>query len=196
MRHGMPVAHLESEEEYFHRLDAELIEELRKRAAAEEERWRMAETSHIENPRSLTELEKLGFSHTTVTLLDLVPLVELAWIDGSVSNVERNSILALASGRGVEKDSPAHQQLIAWLDHRPSQAFFEGTWHALVAFFDSLPADERAFRKNALIRRCKEFASATCARLVWASHIRAAKRKLLHEIVLRLNGPGGPARAA
>jgi len=37
MRNSMPVAHLESEEEYFHRLDQELIEELRKRAAAEEE---------------------------------------------------------------------------------------------------------------------------------------------------------------
>jgi len=196
MRHAMPVAHLENEAEYFHRHDAELIGEMRQRAAAEEEHRRMLESSHIEDPKSLAALEKLGYTHTTVILLDLVPLVELAWIDGSISNVERNAILASASGRGVDKDTPAYQQLAAWLDHCPAEAFFEGTWRAILSHLESLPAEERIIRKKILLRRCREFASATCARLVWASHIRACKRKLLHQITQRLSEPASSAHAA
>lgn len=196
MRHGVSVAHLDSEEEYFHRLDAELIDESRKRAAAEEEHRRMAEASQIEDPKMLELLEKLGYTHTTVILLHLVPLVEVAWIDGSVSSAERDRILALASQRGLNANAPAYQQLMAWLDQRPSQEFFEGTWRAIQMEFESLPADERKAGKDALMQSCTEFASATCERFGWTSRICGAKRKLLREIARRLDWQGkaeGPA---
>lgn len=63
MRLGVPVGQIPSEEEYFHRLDCQLIDEMRERAAAEEERRRMAETSRIEDPRVLEALERLGYTH-------------------------------------------------------------------------------------------------------------------------------------
>ena len=205
MRHGVPVVHLESEEEYFHRQDAELIVEMRKRAAAEEEHRRMAEASHIEDPKILDALEKLGYTHTTLVLLHLVPLVELAWIDGSVSATARSRIFALAGKRGVRDDTPAYRQLVAWLDQRPSQGFFEGSWAAIEAAIESLPANERRARQEGLGQICREFASASCARFGRTSWICAAKRGMLHKIARRLklpheqNPPGGlsgSARAA
>jgi len=189
MRHGVSIAHLESEEEYFHRQDVDLIDKMRKRAAAEAEHRRMAEASHIEDPKILEALERLGYTHKTVILLHLVPLVEVAWIDGSVSNAERRRILTLASGRGVKDGMPAYQQLVAWLDQPPSQGFFEGTWRAIEAGFESLPAKERKARKDALVQACTEFAFASCARFGWTSRICAAKRELLRAIARRLTQP-------
>jgi len=186
MQHPIPVAHLESEEEYFRKLDAELIEEARKRAAAEEEHRRIAEILHTENPEILAAVEKLGFTHTTIILLELVPLVELAWSDGIISPMERERLLLLAGERGVEADTPAYEQLTAWLEQSPSAEFFEGTWGAIEAVCESLPEGERQIRKDALIRTCHEFAVATCLHFGWASHIGAAKRKLLHEFDLHL----------
>ena len=196
MRHGVPVAHLESEEEYFYRQDAELIGKMRKRAAAEEEHRLIANTAHTEDPKILEELEKLGYTHTTVMLLSLVPLVELAWVDGSVSPEERGRLLALAGERGIEENTPAHQQLVEWLDHCPSRAFFEGTWHTLEKLLESLPVDDRESGKNALIRSCKEFASATCAHIGWVGRVCAAKRELLRKSAHRLNSPHSSVCAA
>jgi len=204
MRRGVSIAHLDTEDEYFHRQDAELMEELRKRDAAEEEHRQMAEASQIEDRKILEALERLGFTHTTVILLPLVPLVELAWIDGSVSSVERDRILALAAERAVNEYTPAYPQLIAWLDQCPSPGFFEGTGRAMEAVFESLPANERKARADALVQACTEFASASCARFGWTSRICAAKRELLREISRRLGGSpeagtpksGDPVRAA
>jgi hypothetical protein len=182
MRHAIPVAHLESEEEYFHKRDAELIEEMRKHAAAEEEHRRISEMTHIEDPEILERIEKLGYTHTTIILLELVPLIELAWSDGAVSPMEQERILALAKERGVEENTPAHEQLRIWMAECPSPEFFEATWRTLEEMFEALPQIECEVRKNALIRSCRQFASATCEHFGWASHICAAKRKLLEQI--------------
>ena len=186
MQLGVPVGHIPSEEEYFHRLDCQLIDEMRERAAAKQERRRMAETSQIEDPRVLEALEKLGYTHTTVILLHLVPLVELAWTDGSVSPAERKGILAAAAARGLREETSAGRQLAAWLENCPSPAFFEGTWRGITAQLDSLPAKERTASKDALIQACTDFASASCHLFGWTSHICTAKRTLLREIRSRL----------
>jgi len=196
MRPGVPVAHLESEQEYFHRLDRQLIDEMRERAALEEEHRRMAETSRIEDPRLLEALEKLGYTHTTIVLLELVPLIELAWSDGSVSPIERDWVLRFARAKGIVEDTPAWRQLAAWLDHCPSVAFFEGTWRAIETHAALLPAEHRAAAREAMIQACTEFAAATCQRFGWHSRICAVKRTLLEEIAKRLEEPGSPGKVA
>ena len=190
------AGHIRTEAEYFHQIDAELIEEMRKRAAAEEEHRRLAEATHLENPKIIDALEKLGYTHTTVILLHLVPLVELAWIDGAISCTERGHILALARERGITGNTHAYQQLMAWLDQRPSAEFFEGTWRAIQATFESMAGNQRTAAKNALVETCTEFASASCERSGWTSRICAAKRHLLKEIARRLDRESEVERSA
>jgi hypothetical protein len=185
MRHAVPIAHLETEGEYFHRIDSQLIHAMREHAAREEEHRRMAEISQIGDPRILETLEKLGYTHQTITLLHLVPLVELAWVDSSVSPSERSAIFDLADARGVTADTPAWQQLASWLENRPSPEFFEGTWRQIEAEFDSLPAEERKRREDALIESCTKFAVRTCQQFGWTSRICSSKRKLLEEMTKR-----------
>jgi len=156
----------------------------------------MAETSQIEDPRIIEALENLGYTHTTIILLELVPLVELAWSDGSISPAERDWILRFASAHSIAEDTPAWRTLTSWLDHCPSPAFFEGTWHAIEAHAAFLPAEERAAAREAMIQACTEFATATCQRFGWGSRICAAKRKLLEETHKRLERSGLEAAKA
>ena len=181
MRHE--VGHLTSEGEYFHRLDAELIEKLRRSADLKQQRLRMIEAAHISDPPIIEALEKLGFNLTTVVLFHFVPLVQVAWVDGWVSHAERNHVLALASMHGVPADTPAYERLATWLDQRPAAEFFHGTLRAIAADLASLPAEERHRAVESLIGFCMDIASASGT----AFHkICSAERKLLDEIAREL----------
>ena len=190
MRH--PVCHLESDAEYFHRVDAELIEGMRRRAAFEERRRCMAEACQTEDPRILSALEELGYDQTNASLLYLVPLVHVAWSDGSVNEAERNQILVFAGLQGIKDNIHAYQQLLAWLDQRPRDEFFHGTLRAIQAIFRSLPEEQRSDRIELLIRSCRQVAFASCGFFGWKSKICLAKRALLREMRKLLE----PARGA
>src|SRR5687767_4822354 len=113
------------EEEYFRRKDRELVESLRWAAEADASRRSLESTSGIHDPVMLQELEALGFTPETVSLLPLVPIVQVAWAEGGVSDDERRLILQLARQRGVEPGSAADQKLAAWLKTQPAEVVFE-----------------------------------------------------------------------
>jgi hypothetical protein len=181
-----PVCHLTTEAEYFHRLDAELIESMRTRAASEQRRLRLAEAYQVNEPSILEALERLGYDSDTVLALVLVPLVHVAWIDGSVSEVERDRIIAIAGLRGIKADTPAHQRLMGWLDQRPTDEFFQKTLSVIERIFRSLPAEESKAWREALLLCCREVAIASCSLFGWKSSICAAKRKLIRQISMGL----------
>jgi len=190
-----PVCHLETEEEYFHRLDAELIEGMRRHAALEEKHRRMAEACQVQDHEILDALENLGYDPTTVTLLYLVPLVEVAWSDGSVDEAERNRIAVIAGLCGVPDNPRAYQQLMAWLHQPPSDEFFEGTLRVIQQILESQPESKRRTNRDLIIQTCRDVAFASCGLFGWKSKVSIAKRKLLREIVHRLE-PKQTANAA
>jgi hypothetical protein len=176
------LGHVTKEREYFYQQDIDLIDKMRRRADQEERRRRMAETCQIDDPSVLATLERLGFSPTTVSLLCLVPVVQVAWARGSVSHAERNRVLAIAHLHAVEENTPAYQQLEAWLEWPPSTEFFRGTLRAIRAALDLLHEDERKTRRDALIEDCRDVALAA-----WhLGKMGAAERKMLEEIQMQL----------
>lgn len=174
--------HIETEDEYFHRLDAELIERMRNRAASEERRMRLAQESSVNEPTILETLEDLGYDHTTVMLLFLVPMVMVAWTDDSVTQAERDRILALAALRGVRTDTPAYRRLMGWLDRRPPNELFQRNLDVIELIFRSLPDNERKVCREALLLCCREVAIASCGLFGWKSRICASERRAIEEI--------------
>lgn len=166
-----------SEGEFFYRLDAELIETMRKRAELEQqqqhaaevsrrtiaeqekERLQMADVTRIRDPDFLFALQCLGYQPATASLLWLAPLVQVAWADGKVSRAERNHVIAIADQRGVETDSPAHDQLLLWLERQPRDKVFHDSWCALRVLLDSLSPDDRRANKDWLMKECKTVAA-------------------------------------
>lgn len=149
------------EEQYFQKREQELIEKLRKRAEEAAGRRRLAEKTGLADEEILQDLQALGYTPETVMLLHLVPLVQVAWAEGSVSDGERDLIIQAARVRGVEPGSAADRQLAEWLATRPSDAFFDRTLRAIQAMLQSRPPEEREASRRDLLAYCSAIASAS-----------------------------------
>ncbi|HMX27796.1 MAG TPA: hypothetical protein PKC13_19550, partial [Blastocatellia bacterium] len=80
------------ETEYFLKREQELIAKMRERVAREEERRQMAEAIGVADEEVLEALQDLGYHADTVKLLSVIPLVQVAWAEGGVSDAERELI--------------------------------------------------------------------------------------------------------
>lgn len=169
------------EEEYFRKREAELIAKLRNRAAAEAEQERLGAQIDVADEEILQDLQDLGYTADTVSLLHLVPLIETAWADGRVTEPERALVVQAARARGVEIGSPAEQQLLQWLASRPSDRFFERTLRAIRAVLESRPEAEREAGGRELLALCTSIAEASGG-LFGFGAVSADERKVLARI--------------
>ena len=157
------------EDEYFHRKERELIARMRERATAESERQRIGATTGVADAQLLQDLQDLGYTAETITLLHLMPLVQMAWAEGHVSMRERDLIIEAARARGIEKDSDADQQLAGWLATRPSEALFTTTLRAIAAMMQSRPENERKAGEQDLLSYLTSIAAASGGVLGWGA---------------------------
>lgn len=148
------------EEDYFRRMERQQLEALRLREQLARERELLAEATGIRNDALLEELRALGYTPQTTPLLELVPLVEMAWAEGSVQGRERKMIFDTARGRGIGSESEAFKQLGEWLEHRPSNDFFARSLELCNAVLRRLPAGERDVRRQSLLADVYKIADA------------------------------------
>jgi hypothetical protein len=170
------------EAEYFQKRERELIEKMRARAAQQAQLEALAERTGVADEAVLKQLEELGYTRDTVTLLHLVPLLHVAWIDGSVSAAEREGILEAALLRGVEAGSAAHRQLEGWLDRRPPEGFFEDTLRLIGSLMQALPEAERSRSRADLVQYSTAIARASGGILGLGGKVSAAEQAVLDRI--------------
>ena len=94
------------EDDYFRKRDQELVEKMRRAAAAEQGRAELGQRVGLTDPALLGQLEALGFTPETVVLLPLVPAVQMAWAEGGVSAAERELLVQLARRRASRPGAP------------------------------------------------------------------------------------------
>ena len=150
-----------NEAAYFRQQDAKLIETLRERAPLDQIAAALGEKLQVENPDLLERVRKLGLTVDTAPALFLTPLVQVAWVDGSVSDQEVEAVLRLAQARGIELNSPVASQLMEWLKSRPSDAVFDAGLEVIKYGFAVLPEGEREDRIKKVVEACHEVASAS-----------------------------------
>jgi hypothetical protein len=150
-----------AEAAYFRQHDARLVERLRQGARLEEVASALAEKLHVDNPDLLQKARLVGITAETAPALFLAPLVQVAWVDGSVSSAEQATVLRIASDRGVDAGSPAHDQLADWLRVRPSDALFDTAVEVIKYGLEVLPPDERDERITRIVEACHEVAEAS-----------------------------------
>jgi hypothetical protein len=181
------------EEEYFRKREQELIEKLRRRAAAEAELQQLGENAGVADEEILQHLRELGYTPETVMLLHLVPLVQMAWAEGGVSDRERELIVEAARARGVEAGSPADQQLAEWLTSRPSEQLFDQSLRAVRAFLHARPAEEHEASQRDLLADLTAIASASGG-LFGFGAVSPEERALLAALSSELERARGPAK--
>lgn len=173
------------EEEYFRRKEKEVIEKMRSRAQAEAQRRRLGEQTGVADEEVLSDLQALGYTPETVSLLHLVPLIQMAWAEGDVSSKERDLIVRAARARGIEPDSAAEQQLNRWLTNRPSDELFEKTLRAIRAILAARSPEERADSERDLLSLCTAIASASGG-IVGFGAVSSDERQILARITEEL----------
>ena len=94
-------------------------------------------------------------------LLHLVPLLQMAWAEGGVSDRERVLIVEAARARGIEEGSPADGQLKGWIASRPSADLFEKSLRAIGAILQARPSEEREASQRDLLSYSTAIASAS-----------------------------------
>lgn len=175
------------ESEYFQRRERELLEKMRERGRRERAQQELAEPAGVSDDEILKALHDLGYTRETVILLHLVPLLQVAWIDGSVSSAERAGILEAARLRGVEESSPAYRQLIGWLDKKPLDGFFEDTLRLIGNLLTIMPESESSKHKQDLLSYSNAIARASGGILGIGSKVSNAEQEVLDRIAREIS---------
>ncbi len=150
-----------SEEDYFRRKEQELIEKLRKKSETEAHRQGLAEAIGLENEQILDVLHEMGFDRATVVVLFLVPLLHVAWSDGTMSDRERALILEAAHAHGVKEGTPAHEKLNGWLAARPPEETSERAVKVIRDLVVFQSTDARQATTGKLLDACERIAAAS-----------------------------------
>jgi hypothetical protein len=173
------------EEEYFRKKDRELIEKMQHAARDEQARKDLGAKTGLQDPELLKELQSLGFTPETVSLLPLVPVVQVAWAEGGVTSAERAGIIKLARARGITEGSEADRQLADWLAERPGEQVFTPATRLIRAMLASQGADQQNLSADDLVKYCESIASASGG-MLGINRISSEERALLASIASEL----------
>lgn len=173
------------EEDYFRKQDRELIEKMKQAAAAEEARRDLGAKTGLNDPALLDELQALGFTPETVGLLPLVPVVQMAWASGGVTNAERKALVDVARSRGISEGSPADRQLADWLNTRPDASVFTRATRLIRAMLEAQSPGQGDLSADDLVKYCESIAAASGG-ILGIGRISAQERALLDSIASEL----------
>ncbi|MCK4659951.1 MAG: TerB family tellurite resistance protein [Phycisphaerae bacterium] len=123
------MSQLGKEDQYFLELEAaqraRMRADLEAKAQSAVEHRSIAQKVGVDDEQLAQRISDLGFDSQTVGVLHLMPLVEVAWADGSLSAKERNAIIEAAEDHGIEPGTPAAILLASLLEQRPSDTVLE-----------------------------------------------------------------------
>ena len=109
------------ENEFFHRVDQELVVKLQERHQLESDEDALTIACGIVDRDLLDELLAADITPKTLAAFSLFPAVYVAWANDSVELAEKEALLQAADSVGLSKGTPAHQLLECWLQQRPAQ---------------------------------------------------------------------------
>lgn len=149
------------EEAFFKERDRQLMEKLRGELSTMEEKRKVGHVTGIVEEHVLDSLVKAGVRAETLTAVALIPLVEVAWCDGTVAAEEREAVLNAAAAHGIHPDSAAYALLKTWLDEHPDPRIV-AAWKEYVHELARISPKETiaAMKKNMLDRSTRVAAAA------------------------------------
>lgn len=148
------------EEAFFMERNAKLIEQRKKLEELQKTKETLTQVSGIRNEKVLDKLMELGVSPSVMASLSVLPLVEVAWADGQLSEAEKDAVLAEAGKEWLVKGSVNHELLAAWLKERPSAKFLEAWIYYIKGLRENLTAQQLEDLKAELLGRAKKVADA------------------------------------
>lgn len=163
------------EEAFFAKQNADLIRRLHAGDPGRTEKERLAEASGLHDDALLDRLIALGIGSGTVAALSLVPLVVVAWADGSVGEKERQAILTAARDAGLSTSGPGSELLAHWLTQPPPA----GLLRAWTDYVHAIGPEARVALRRRVMERAVQVAEAAGGLLGLLSGISPAEKAAL-----------------
>src|SRR5690349_3958319 len=107
--------HRKLEDAFFMQEDRRLLDQMKQKAAHNEQLAQLRESTGIADDALLEKLLGLGLETQTLAALSLVPLIRVAWADGTVDDKERAAVMRAAKESGIVAASPGYAMLEKWL---------------------------------------------------------------------------------
>jgi tellurite resistance protein len=139
------------EDAFFQERDKVLIENLKKMQAMKETKESLGRVSGITNDKVLEKLVGLGVRPETLAPLSVIPLVEVAWADGSISKEEEAAVLKAAQSKGIQSGSIEFDLLREWLEKKPPANLLDAWVHYIEGLCEQLPAAEKETMKKEIM---------------------------------------------
>jgi len=129
----------------------------------------------------LDKLVQLGLTGNTIAALSLVPLIQVAWADGTIQDNERDAILDGAHRKGLEQGTAGYELLQTWLAQRPSEELMIA-WEAYIkALVGQLTDEQNRLLKTQIVGFAKVVA-ASAGGFAGFGKISATEQKVLMRI--------------
>ena len=182
----MVVDRTDEEELYFAQQDQEARRRLREKLAGNavglEEQHRIAQSMGTSDVSLAEKVKALGFDGDSARVFDLVPLIHVAWADGSVQRGERGAIFKVLQKRGIEDNSGAWRTIASLLEERPSDAFM----HQSMELLREVVGTTGHQRAGEIVDLCIEVAAASGGFLGVGRKIGEEEKELIAQVSLEL----------
>lgn len=170
------------EDEFFAKRDAILIEKLRELERMEQTQKALSKVSGITNEAVLKRLVELDIRAELLATLTLVPLVETAWADGEVQDVERDAILAGSTRNGMGPGSVDYVLLEQWLKQKPPAKMLDA-WIVYIRGLCEVMSDAEVQEiKSLFLSRARRVAEAAGGFLGLTSKISRSEEAMLKKL--------------
>lgn len=181
----MPERPSEPEEQYFKQREIEQRQEMRERLskqASELDKRRKIAADTGATIELAERIEGLGFNEETAAVFDLLPVIWVAWADGSVTGAERAAILGMLDERHIKVDTPAFKLVETLLEEKPTPEYLEGALDVMRDLFKGKEVESWN-----LIDMCAEVAQASGGFLgLFGDKVSKAEHDLIEKIASSL----------
>ena len=167
---------------FFFEQDQKLVKAFRERMEKLDRRAQLAQVCGISDERVLDRLIELDIGPETLAAIEVVPLLSVAWADGSIQAEEREAMIAAASAVGIRPQDARYPLLQHWLETRPGTKMFEAWTHYVSGLCQSLEEVEIEGLKHDVLDRARQVAEAAGGILGIGNKISAAERTVLRKL--------------
>jgi hypothetical protein len=175
------------EDHFFYAENLMLKKELLRLQHEKESIDALSKASGILNPAVLKELVKCNIRPETLAAMALVPIIEVAWADGTISESERKAVQKAASGQGLPESNLILQE---WLSNKPAPPLFDIWRKYMEGLCEIITPDSLIALKKELIKNTKMVAEASGGFLSLIDPISPEENAVLNSIESFFNQPG------
>jgi hypothetical protein len=170
------------EEAFFAKHNAQLRRRLQEADQARQNKEALAAASGITDDAVLDRLLDLNIGSDTLAALSLVPLVAVAWADGSIEEKERNVAFSKAAEMDLGNNDISYQLFSQWLSEPPPPALMAAWKDYIAALSAALSPEARPAFKQEILNHARAVAEAAGGVLGLVRKVSPAEERVLKEL--------------